>query len=174
MKIELKIPTRTANLICLALLGMILAAGLAWGIRSTSAAPDEPEVGASGLRKYYLSVILNDGFAPYLTCADGYHMASLWEILDTSNFEYDTSLGILPGDGGAGPNSNYTGWVRTGYSGDAGTVPGEANCNGWATIGASDYGTLARLDHPWAPSIDQWKFYLGNCNAEFPVWCVED
>jgi len=175
MKIHIKIPTRTANLLCLLLLGCIVLIGLlAWGGRGALAGGDAPAAGTTGMRKYYLTVSLFDGEEADLACATGYHMASLWEILDTSNLEYDTDFGVLPPDGGPGPNSEYQGWVRTGYLGSASSVPGEANCQAWTSYAGTDWGTIAGLDHPWSPGIDRWVLEVRYCDSQRLVWCVED
>ena len=47
-----------------------------------------------GPRKFYLTQALHNGAQALSACAQGYHMASLWEIHDTSNLRYDTDLGL--------------------------------------------------------------------------------
>jgi hypothetical protein len=47
-----------------------------------------------GRRKFYVTPTLHDGAHALSACATGYHMASLWEIHDTSNLTYDTDLGV--------------------------------------------------------------------------------
>jgi hypothetical protein len=65
-------------------------------------------------RKFYLTQDGYDGSQALSACAQGYHMASLWEILDPSNLSYDTSLGATVADSGSGP-PNGSGWIRTGF-----------------------------------------------------------
>jgi hypothetical protein len=67
-----------------------------------------------GLRKYYLTQTTHTGGQSLSACAEGYHMASLWEILDPSNLSYDTSLGFTLADSGSGPPASSLGWIRTG------------------------------------------------------------
>ena len=59
------------------------------GLGATSA---YPESDGKGARKYYLTLPQFEGDQVLTACARGYHMASLFEILDTSNLRYDTTL----------------------------------------------------------------------------------
>jgi len=70
----------------------------------------------SGLRKFYLTDADYDGNNAdgASVCAEGYHFASLWEILDVSNLEYDQDLGATSDDSGHGPPSSIGGWILTG------------------------------------------------------------
>src|SRR5258708_6276766 len=80
---------------------------------------------AEAKTKYYLTRGTFQGNAVLTACAGGYHPASLWEIRDTSNLQYDTSRGVTQADSGSGPPSEAWGWIRTGSSsnstGDIGT-----------------------------------------------------
>lgn len=112
-------------------------------------------------------------------CGPGYHMASLWEILDTSNwlYDYDHPAAHVQGDSGYGPPSRWYGWIRTGYwsSGDA--APGTGNCLAWSSRSVDDYGTLVRLSRTWetAPGeILTWEADSFYCSVVAPVWCVGD
>ena len=79
------------------------------------------------MRQYYLTVI---GYYPtqiLTACADGYHFASLWEILNISKLQYNNSLGFNSTDSGSGPNTT-SGWVRTGGGENYSSMtPGNAN-----------------------------------------------
>jgi len=44
-------------------------------------------------KSYYVTKTSHDGSEALTACAEGYHMASLWEIFDTSNLRYNTQLG---------------------------------------------------------------------------------
>ena len=75
-------------------------------------------------RKFYLTKTEDyTGSQALSACASGYHMASLWEIFDTSNLRYDTALGASSTDSGSGPpvavyfglgHFEGDGWIRTG------------------------------------------------------------
>ena len=68
-------------------------------------------------KSYYVTKTSHDGSEALTACAEGYHMASLWEIFDTSNLRYDTQLGATAQDSGLGPPSISglsEGWIRTG------------------------------------------------------------
>lgn len=83
-------------------------------------ATNEAPPSRSGPRKFYLT---QDGFAgdqALSACAEGYHMASLWEIFNTSDLRYDTTLGFTQEDSGSAPPSNRNGWVRMGSSSSVG------------------------------------------------------
>jgi hypothetical protein len=121
-------------------------------------------------RKYYLTKGTFDGTAALTACANGFHMASMWEIHDTSNLRYESQLGFLDDDSGSGPPANREGWVRTGTSADDSGAAG-VNCNVWTTTGGE--GTVAMLDwretttYPWASRDD-------GCNQGNRVWCVQN
>src|SRR5262245_3469439 len=51
--------------------------------------------------KYYLTAAKFPGDAVLTACASGYHMASLWEIWDPSNLQYDIGRGFAQDDSGA-------------------------------------------------------------------------
>ncbi len=141
---------RTAILLILAILGASLLGYLAWGSRpATAASPQAPSAGSTGLRMYYLSGNTTFGNGPLDQCGTGYHMASLWEIVDTSNLQYNTSLGYMGNaDQGSGPptGNNAKGWVRTGGASSTNTTPGIGNCANWTSDSSGDYGTLIYLD----------------------------
>ena len=76
---------------------------------SASASETEAVQAAStGMRQFYLSLVLVDGSDALSTCAEGYHMASLWEIADPSNLAYNTALGCTKPDSGQGPPSSVS------------------------------------------------------------------
>ena len=122
------------GLIAAIVIALLFIAGMgyfAFGMNSVSASSSQAiNAGTTGLRQFYISTDTKvvDGANATSACADGYHMASLWEIYDTSNLEYNTTLGITQQDSGQGPPGNY-GWVRTGWGADTSTTAGQANCN---------------------------------------------
>jgi hypothetical protein len=132
---------------------------------------------------YYLtaSTVADAGFA-LEACADGYHMAALWEILDVSNLTYNTSLGFQHalGDGGAGPPTGKvaSGWVRTGNIAGVGPfAPGADNCASYSSGFGGYSGTVAYLPNDWSTPVgDVGVWLVGNedCDLSYRVWCVED
>ena len=145
---------------------------------------------APPLRRYYLTTGLHDGgdAADPGVCADGFHFASLWEIIDPSNLEYDGALGFVKDDAGEGPPAGITtitafGWVRTGFSSSDISTPGRGNCDGWSSATASQ-GTAAWLLENWDSGVSQglpigpasgpWVTDNVPCNISAPVWCVQD
>ena len=112
-------------------------------------------------------------------CGSGYHMASLWEILDVSNliYDYDHPAAHRKDDSGQGPPSFWHGWVRTGWSSNATATVGTGNCNNWTSVSTSDHGVAVRLSRTWetAPGdIFVWDANDFTCNYAGPVWCVAD
>jgi hypothetical protein len=137
--------------------------------------------GACAPRRYYLTPTPHDGAQALTACAAGFHMASLWEIFDTSNLDYDTSLGATKTDSGDGPpsvNGGFFGWIRTGGFADNVFLPGEGNCFAWTSAEAEDEGTMVSLVESWAmdPTIvAPWFAQTVPCDTGFiKVWCVED
>jgi hypothetical protein len=109
-------------------------------------------------------------------CADGYHFASLWEILDPASLKYNTSLGYTRADSGQGPPTYLAGWVRTGYDDSTSSTTGIGNCTGWDSFSSSYNGTVVYLPHNWtaATNIHAWIADSYTCNLYSRVWCVAD
>jgi hypothetical protein len=132
----------------------------------------------NNLRQFYVSTIEADGAHALTTCAKGFHMASLWEILNPTDLAYNATLGENQDDEGLGPPSGLIGWIRNGWPANAGNPGG--NCTAWTSNGSSDFGTFASLTSPdrWgSPStvISPWVSSAGaNCSSPLPVWCVQD
>ena len=165
-----------AVLLTLALLAAALLTCLAWR-PSEATARNTPLVAPATEREYYLTYASVPDAAHALTaCAGGYHMASLWEILDTSNLKYNTGLGAARDDSGQGPPAQLAGWVRTGDGSGSASTPGQANCNAWTSNEASHYGTYAQLSSNWASTenIDVWLTFTTLCSSSARVWCVQD
>jgi hypothetical protein len=165
-------------LLALVLLATSLVVYLVWGQGEAAASSSEAPLAAStGARQYYLSAPVLNATQALTACANGYHMASLWEILDTSNLRYNTSLGVWQGDSGSGPPTVWQGWVRTGYGGYTLNTAGVANCNAWASNNPSHYGTTAGLPANWTAGIQDihvWAVSTWTCDDPGHVWCVED
>jgi hypothetical protein len=117
-----------------------------------------------------------------LACTSGFHMASVFEILDVSNLRYDTTFGQTASDSGQGPVTFVFGWVRTGTSAYKDLPPGGQvgyqNCWGWTSVNPADYGTTVRLPGYWntptVTSIQPWQPMAFACSQKKRVWCVED
>lgn len=130
-------------------------------------------------RSFYLTPTFHAGNQTLTACAEGYHMASLWEVLDTSNVRYNGELGFTHADSGFGPPTNVTGWIRTGAVANAFDSPGFANCNAWTSSSSMDSGTAVALTIDWDSSnvtvISPWLTGAVNCNStSLRVWCMQD
>ena len=164
-----------AALLTLALLAAALLTCLAWRPGKATAG-STPLVASAAGREYYLTYALAPNATHALSaCTIGYHMASLWEILDTSSLKYNTGLGAARDDSGQGPPAFLGGWVRTGYGSGNASTPGQANCSGWTST--SGYGTYAQLPSDWASAknIHVWQTNATPCSySSARVWCVQD
>jgi len=145
-------------------------------------------------RRYYLSRADVAASAAPFACAPGYHFASIWEIRDTSNLQYDTTLGATHDDSGEGPpqgqgaSGNSFGWVRTGwFDGGAGSGADEtgfANCLAYTVDTPGTFGTAAtpstgiwasgRITTKTPTVMDPWFTVAVSCSNPRPVWCMED
>ncbi|MCZ7667155.1 MAG: hypothetical protein M5U34_08015 [Chloroflexi bacterium] len=102
-------------------------------------------------RHFYLTNTTHFPDEALTACASGYHMASLWEILDVSNlsYDYDHPNAHTKDDSGFGPPSYWNGWVRTGWSSSTSTTTGTGNCQNWSSRSGSDSGVSVRLSRLW-------------------------
>lgn len=131
-----------------------------------------------GRRRFYVTdnSLFFDGANALTACVDGFHMASLWEIWDTSNLVYDTRFGHTLDDSGKGPpagNFFAGGWVRTGMAGGSGS-----SCFAWTENTNFDNGTVASVITFWnslsTERSDPWDSETRPCSQANRVWCVED
>jgi hypothetical protein len=181
--IDINLTQGLVGLLALALLLAALLGYLAWGQDEVAASGSPaPLASSAGMRQYYLTTSTHAGNEAAGSdgngagvCADGYHFASFWEILDPASLKYNTSLGCFREDSGQGPPSDRSGWVRTGYS-NSFSVWGRANCRVWASDDDGDSGTLVYLPSTWTTGqhIHVWNVGMGDCDDSYRVWCVED
>ena len=128
-------------------------------------------------RGFYLTTPTRTGGQALTACAPGFHMASLWEILDPSNLRYDTTLGFTIDDAGSGPPTAFHGWIRTGTKASGFRPAPRANCHAWESSSAVDYGTIVRLSVAWsfdAVTASPWSPGHESCSVAQRVWCVQD
>jgi hypothetical protein len=132
-------------------------------------------------KSYYLTRTNHDGSQALSACATGYHMASFFEIIDTSNLKYDTQLGVTTVDSGSGPPTGVfgSGWIRTGYfQADGSTGPGFSNCKAWTSANEADGGTNAFLFLGTASGdfkeVTPWILGAVSCQFTISVWCMQD
>lgn len=157
------------------------------GPRGQNGAPgpqgEQGEAGPTGAcapRRYYLTTTKHDGANALTGCAPGFHMASLWEVFDTSSLVYDTTLGAAREDSGQGPPTLQVGWIRTGYLPQQSLGIGRANCLAWSSAATTAWGTTAGVEHRWSgvgavvSPISPWSALEESCNFPRTVWCVED
>jgi len=153
-----------------------LVAGVIIGITLASWHSAEAQGPPIRLRKFYVTTTTANGAAATLACAQGFHMASLWEIFNPSGLEYDTSLGHTAADSGSSAPA-AAGWIRTGENATTLATPGQGNCNAWTSASAAHNGTIVNLNTDWLASVNPvspWGRFVLACNTAFRVWCVQD
>jgi len=133
--------------------------------------------GSSPNAQVYLTNFDRLGNNVLTACSTGYHMASMWEIADISNFTYNTNHpdAYSKADSGQGPPANWYGWVRTGYNSSTVNVAGQGNCANWT--GTTGYGTIVRLVNNWdvvPGALSSWETDTWGCSGTAPIWCVGD
>ncbi|MFX1355393.1 MAG: hypothetical protein ACFFGP_15680, partial [Promethearchaeota archaeon] len=92
-------------LLTLALLTATFLGYLLWAQGEAAAFGVQGPLTTSALMRQYYLTDTPTGFTGAdadTACAAGYHMASLYEILDTSNLKYNTDLGQTREDSGEG------------------------------------------------------------------------
>jgi hypothetical protein len=134
---------------------------------------------SAGKRLFYLRSAWVAGNFATTQCNSGFHMASIWEILDVSNLSYDHTnpTAITRADAGVGPPAGSVGWVRTGNASSGTNIAGTGNCNNWTSGSVLYYGTAARLGTSWNTPPGQvalWGFETFECDTGVPTWCVQD
>lgn len=130
-------------------------------------------------RHFYITNTNVNGSQAAAACAEGYHMASLWEIHQVSGLIYANThpAAKLRADNGSGPTAGWWGWARTGYDSSVTNTAGRANCGNWTSATSGEYGTLVRLPDNWTASatvISPWEAQTWSCSGTAPVWCVGD
>ena len=143
--------------------------------------PDNSEVVVPvfpGQKGHYYLTSLNYHTNNVLTaCGAGYHMASLWEILDVSHltYDYNNPAAKTTDDSGFGPPDGWNGWVHTGYLSSGSTTTGQGNCLAWTSTDAANSGVSVELSNAWVTtpgSIGPWIATSFSCNYIGSVWCV--
>jgi hypothetical protein len=174
-----------AALVC----GLATGMAITWFLtrsRSLSADPDSLEVVQNHAswngRSFYLSKTSVPGGMAATSCSPGFHMASIYELLNVSTLRYEITLGLRSVDSGEGPPGLSFGWARTGSGADP-----LRTCDHWTSSAPSPYqGFVIRLNDLTtgsgvAPSLQPWEF-LGfgeqyssaNCSTPHNVWCVQN
>jgi hypothetical protein len=175
------------GVLVLALLQIALLAALAVNPAQASVPWSASSASATfGVRQFYLTQTFYNGAQAKTACAEGYHMASIWEIADPSSLEYNTALGRTSPDSGAGPPTAFgralpppsaRGWVRTGHASSTSATAGMGNCAAWESNSNSHSGTVANLPSDWTGGTEDvgvWNAEVRACDMNSWVWCVQD
>lgn len=128
-------------------------------------------------RLFYLTTTPVDGANVLTTCDNGFHPATLHEIFDPSDLQYDWTRGYTGSDSGVGPRADVLGWVRTGRLNTNSTSIGRANCIGWNNGTSNEVGSTVKLTESWTNASDYvspWTPSTTSCDQDTRVWCVQD
>jgi hypothetical protein len=162
---------------CVVVLGVLLTCLTLTGDSASASGIGAAPAASTGMRQFYLTMVNHDGSEASTACAEGYHMASFWEIIDPSNLKYNTTLGFGRPDSGSGPPAELYGWVRTGNVNQTSSTTGQANCDGWSSNDSSHYGTVVGLPGAWTAGYEDFDIWMAgpsDCQWEHPTWCIED
>jgi hypothetical protein len=193
-RIRIRISIKTGSMsVCLAALALLFPVTFVYfGISRIHAIASNKDTqalnrvpaGISGMRRYYLTKESFRGGDENLlaangagACTLGYHMASIWELLDPSALRYNPNLGYGNDDSGMGPPSYTPGWIRTGNQmTNTAIIPGQANCGAWG--GNDGYGTIVNMPSDWddynQQDIQFWDAAFRSCKKKTQAWCVSD
>jgi hypothetical protein len=177
LEININLTQRLVTLLIVVLLVIVSVGYMAWGQQQVSAANSQVSQVVIGARQFYLTENSFSGNETLTACDEGYHMASIWEILDTSNLRYDTTMGVTLDDSGQGPPSAPAGWARTGFSSNISNTASMGNCNAWTSNASNDYGRTIYLpysDLSVGSEFGVWRARMFQCDQSWRVWCVTD
>ena len=158
-----------------ALVGSLFLGGtIAALIPLVSSGQDKP-LKRDSRRSFYLTQSEHTGSQALTACAEDYHMASLWEILDPSNLRYNTELGYTRADSGSGPPVAY-GFARTGREALGGGPIGAINCHAWTSDSelGSVFSLAENVFNGEPKPISPWVTVATSCSSTFRVWCVQN
>jgi hypothetical protein len=163
---------------------VLLGSALGLLATGTPASAQKSATSKDARRAFYLTRTRPSGGEAPTACAAGYHMASMWEILDPSNLRYDTALGRGRVDSGSGPPVGEYGFVRTGGYNIGGNIYSDdlvSNCQGWTSNDYTDHGVIVGLSWSWTDAsnsirLGPWRPLLNGCHNpnDAGVWCVQD
>lgn len=136
-------------------------------------------VSGAGNKSFYITMSNFNGANALTACSAGYHLASLWELHDTTGLTYAAShpAAKTRSDNGFGPTAGWWGWARTGNDAYVENVAGRANCSNWTSSTGGHYGTIVRLTDNWilsAEIISPWDAQTWSCSSFAPAWCIGD
>jgi hypothetical protein len=138
-------------------------------------------------KMYYLTVASFTGGDAITACDTGFHMASIPEIQDSSNRQYDTIRSTPAYDEpsyyqGFGPPSDHMGWVRTGSFPLLAGVPDYSDFS-MSSFDQQSGTTMSLHTQVWEDSYMDpypedtetgWHLKQIAYNSPQQVWCVED
>ena len=119
-------------------------------------------------QSYYLTSGEFNAVEAPSACIDGYHFASIWEIADPSNLQYNNDIPESIHIGDYGPPTGAPGWVRIG------TMDTADECTDWTSAAHTQSGKVASLNVDSLIGGGGWNLNVQTCDERGLVWCVSD
>jgi len=154
--------------------GFSLGLQYKFGKNNVSSANGEADQCGGGIcterRRIYLTKEGHRGDTVLSACTTGFNVAAVSELIDLSNYDYDTKLGLVFQPGTGAPNGTSA-WVYANpNSGNA------INCEGFTSGSLDKQGVVVWL-HPITstdtPIVDLYSTGFRVCGNSIPVWCIE-
>jgi len=154
--------------------GFSLGLEYKFGKNNTSSANGEADECGGGIcterRRIYLTKEDHRGDTVLSACTTGFNVAAVSELIDLSNYDYDTKLGLVYQPGTGAPNGT-AGWVYA--NPDSGNA---VNCEGFSSGSVDREGAvvwLRAITRSNTPIVDLFNSGFRFCGFAIPVWCVE-
>ena len=119
-------------------------------------------------KSYYLAIGEFNAVEAPSACIDGYHFASIWEIAEPSNLQYNNDIAESVHNGVYGPPTYEAGWVRIG------TMDTADECMDWTSASTGQSGKVANLNVDSLIHGGGWNLNFQPCSERSRVWCVSD
>jgi len=148
--------------------------------------PAPPAKNTDTRRVFYLTQGIFTGGQALTACTTGFHMASIWEIDDTTVLRYDSTLGRTNGDSVPGgppavdlgitlDPATPIGWIRIGVEG--------SSCQNWTSSSSADLGYIGVAGVDKTNAVARFFVNEGFLSCDrtasgvqynVGVWCVQD
>jgi hypothetical protein len=154
--------------------GFSLGLNYKFGKNNASSANDLANVCGGGIcterRRIYLTQEEHRGDTVLPACTTGFNIAAVSELIDLSNYDYDTKLGKVFQPGTGVPNGT-AGWVY------ANTNSGNANdCENFTSGSLEKEGVVVRVNPITStdtPIVELFNTGFRTCSNPQSVWCIE-
>jgi hypothetical protein len=119
-------------------------------------------------RSVYLTSTYHSGADVANACAEGYHFASITELLGSYNMVYNPTLGTYYEYQAFGMLQGGEAWVKTARA--------ETSCVDWTSSDPNENGAVTSLIDLTDDGLHnpQWYDFEASCDSEWRVYCVSD